>query len=320
MGRYSKHSIDFKNLVVRLYTQQKSFRKTSRVTGVPRSTICNWYHVSPVSRRNTYYKKCTPVVKNEIEQLILANPFLSSLDIIRIIKDRLNISIAASTARRQRKSLGFTRKRPSRVPTNHDLDIKRKNFAIAMADANMDNVISIDESSFCYDLPKTMGYSKRGRRVPLMMHTHNKHRMTLIMAVTTKGIVHWDLYRGSTTSQRFVNFIRSLPHQDNGSKPMLLMDNAAFHKTNEVIKTCDSMGLRPVFLPPYTPFFQPIEHVFGVLKHHYSKIEPEAIFSWDDLRSRVAMAIDRLQESMFDATFMCCHKRMKNFIQELKSI
>jgi transposase len=135
MGRYSKHSIDFKNLVVRLYTQQKSFRKTSRVTGVPRSTICNWYHVSPVSRRNTYYKKCTPVVKNEIEQLILANPFLSSLDIIRIIKDRLNISIAASTARRQRKSLGFTRKRPSRVPTNHDLDIKRKNFAIAMADA-----------------------------------------------------------------------------------------------------------------------------------------------------------------------------------------
>ena len=146
MGRYSKHSIDFKNLVVRLYTQQRSFRKTSRVTGIPRSTICIWYHASPVSRHNTYCKKCTPVVKDEIEQLILENPFLSSLDIVRIIKEKLNISIATSTARRQRKGLGFTRKRPSRVPTNHDLDIKRKNFAVAMTDANMEHVISIDES------------------------------------------------------------------------------------------------------------------------------------------------------------------------------
>jgi transposase len=47
------------------------------------------------------------------------------------------------------------------------------------------------------------------------------------------------------------------------------MDNARVHKTQEVAEAVGSMGLNPIFLPPYSPQLNPIELVFGRLKTIY---------------------------------------------------
>ena len=44
------------------------------------------------------------------------------------------------------------------------------------------------------------------------------------------------------------------------------MDNAAYHKTNQVQRKLEEMTANICFLPAYTPQFQPVEIFFGIVK------------------------------------------------------
>jgi transposase len=44
------------------------------------------------------------------------------------------------------------------------------------------------------------------------------------------------------------------------------MDNIAFHRNDEVKKAIQSAGMNAVYIPPYSPDFNPIEEVFSWLK------------------------------------------------------
>jgi len=309
MKYQQKHSPDFKDLVVRLHViQSTSYRRLATLTGVPKSTICNWARTQQTGRLKAGTPKCTAAARKVIDQSLSGDPFLTSIDLVDLVRQDTGALLSSSCIRRHIKRLGFTRKKPSRVPYNPRLATLRREFADRMVSTNPSDYLSIDESSFCYDIPKTMGYAKRGCRVPLSSHTHSRHRMTLIMAVSSDGVVHHQLFRGATDSVRFANFVRSIPAT--ALRRSLLLDNAAFHKSKVVQQACRDVGVQMTFLPPYTPFFQPIEHVFGVLKHHYQKLRVGATFSWADLEERVTKATRALPTTMFAATFRCCWGRM----------
>ena len=44
------------------------------------------------------------------------------------------------------------------------------------------------------------------------------------------------------------------------------MDNAAFHKKDEIRAIAEAAGHKILFLPPYSPDFNPIEQDFAILK------------------------------------------------------
>ena len=46
----------------------------------------------------------------------------------------------------------------------------------------------------------------------------------------------------------------------------LVMDNAAIHKVTEVQILIESRGYRATYLPPYSPFFNPIELFWSKFK------------------------------------------------------
>ncbi|MBX3325785.1 MAG: transposase [Nitrospira sp.] len=50
------------------------------------------------------------------------------------------------------------------------------------------------------------------------------------------------------------------------AQPLVIMDNAAFHKSLETAELIKVTGATLLFLPPYSPDFNPIEHDFAVLK------------------------------------------------------
>jgi hypothetical protein len=60
-------------------------------------------------------------------------------------------------------------------------------------------------------------------------------KYTLIMAITTKGILEWTLYeKGGTDHTRLIEFINKV--LENKKKKLILMDNASSHKNPEVQK------------------------------------------------------------------------------------
>lgn len=44
------------------------------------------------------------------------------------------------------------------------------------------------------------------------------------------------------------------------------MDNTSFHHSERVAQLCEDLGVKMVFLPPYSPNLNPIEEFFGELK------------------------------------------------------
>ena len=51
-----------------------------------------------------------------------------------------------------------------------------------------------------------------------------------------------------------------------GDNSVIVMDNARIHHDNELIELLEGLGCRVVFLPPYSPDFNPIETAFSTIK------------------------------------------------------
>ena len=58
-----------------------------------------------------------------------------------------------------------------------------------------------------------------------------------------------------------------------GSKPIAyFIDNASWHKTKKVKEYCEENNITLLFLPPYSPEYNPIERVWGYLKSKVKNI------------------------------------------------
>ncbi|KAF7697659.1 Insertion element IS630 uncharacterized 39 kDa protein [Cucumispora dikerogammari] len=55
---------------------------------------------------------------------------------------------------------------------------------------------------------------------------------------------------------------------------VLIMDNASIHKTNEVKSLLELSGFDFLYLPPYSPFLNPIENMFSKWKEHVKRGNP----------------------------------------------
>ena len=52
-----------------------------------------------------------------------------------------------------------------------------------------------------------------------------------------------------------------------GDKPIAyLINNASWHKTKKVLEYCEQNNIALLFLPPYSPEYNPIERVWSFLK------------------------------------------------------
>ena len=51
-----------------------------------------------------------------------------------------------------------------------------------------------------------------------------------------------------------------------GNNSVIVMDNAKIHHDDELVELLKGLGCRVVFLPPYSPDYNPIETAFSTIK------------------------------------------------------
>ena len=74
---------------------------------------------------------------------------------------------------------------------------------------------------------------------------------------------------------RFVRIIEhfKIVREYYGDKPIAyLIDNASWHKTKAVQEYCEENNITLLFLPPYSPEYNPLERVWSFLKSKIKNI------------------------------------------------
>ncbi|KAG9023998.1 hypothetical protein FS837_005544, partial [Tulasnella sp. UAMH 9824] len=94
---------------------------------------------------------------------------------------------------------------------------------------------------------------------------------SLLPALSLEGIIYSQITEGSFNGETFFDFIANLldrmePYP--GRNSVLVMDNCAIHKVDGIQQLVEERGVRLVYLPLYSPDFNPIELAFSSIKAH----------------------------------------------------
>jgi putative transposase len=129
-----------------------------------------------------------------------------------------------------------------------------------------DAIIDLDESGFEPEYPTLWAWSPRGQVVYGERSSQRRPRRNLIAARNPQEFLAPMIVSGSITAVVFETCLAEhlcpvlAPHS------LLGLDNARFHRPERVNEIAAAAGHQVLFLPPYSPDFNKIEHDFAALK------------------------------------------------------
>lgn len=135
----------------------------------------------------------------------------------------------------------------------------------------------LDESGFEPSVTRRHGYGPKGQRIYGLVSGHKRPRTSLIAARIGEAFEAPFLFEGTCSAEVFSDWLeRQLCPQLNENH-VVVMDNVAFHKGPKTADLIHATGAALLFLPPYSPDFNPIEHDFGAIKKIREYNEREAL-------------------------------------------
>ena len=237
----------------------KLFRETGSVTKKP----------YPKERSS---RKLTPVLQFFLLDLILSNPGIYLHEIQLRIQEEFYLTIDCSTICRFLHKSGFSHQR-LRIVASQQNEYLRASYAIDVSLYHKDMLVFVDETG-CdrRNLLRKKGYSIRGK--PAVTHkllVRGEH-VSVIAAISTKGLLDVKICRGGVDSDTFYDFINDnllpflYPFEDNNPQSVVILDNCKIHHAYETVHTIQECGALVHFLPPYSPDLNPIENIFSKVK------------------------------------------------------
>ena len=97
---------------------------------------------------------------------------------------------------------------------------------------------------------------------------------------------------GAMDGEAFLVYVTSVLVPTLSSGDIVIMDNLPAHKVSGVREAIEGAGAKLLYLPPYSPDFNPIELAFAKLKAFLRKVAARTI---PDLWAAIAQAIDDFQ-------------------------
>jgi transposase len=184
-------------------------------------------------------------------------------------------------------------------PRDHNKEIT--DYLAKIQKQPIDKIIALDETAIYASLKGTYGRCSLGKRCAYKT-TDNKifKKYSLLIAINTHGIVGWKLYEeGAVNSERLTAFIAehiTPKYEDN----VVIMDNAGFHKTQDVKQEIQKKN-QFIYTIPYYPRSNPIENFFSQLKHYIKKESP---ISYSDINKVIEKSLKNIKEKNYRNYFL----------------
>lgn len=167
-------------------------------------------------------------------------------------------------------------------------------------------LVFVDEAHIHLDADTGYGWAPRGQRLyvnsnsPALSQKRTCFGMYLYGATQPVQIHTASWANGQTTCETLEALRQTYPHQ-----PLVLIwDNVRYHHSKLVRSKAEELGIRLLYLPPYSPDLQPVERLWGWLRQELTYLHCHA--DEQELMDRIAAFVDRLQDCPAEV-----HRRLK---------
>ena len=139
-------------------------------------------------------------------------------------------------------------------------------------DLDPERLIFIDESGLSTKMARLRGWAPKGERCRAAIpHGHWK-TITFVGGLTLNGFIAPMLLDGPMDGECFLAWIEQMLVPALRSGDLVIMDNLSAHKVAGVREAIEACGAELLYLPPYSPDFNPIENAFAKFKAHVRKV------------------------------------------------
>ena len=137
--------------------------------------------------------------------------------------------------------------------------------------------VYLDESGFETDPVRPYGYGHKSKLVYGKRTGKRKARTNLLLAQVGKKLLAPMLFLRTCNADIFNAWLEQCLLKELPPKSLVIMDNAAFHKSSKTREIIEKAGHILLFLAPYSPDLNPIEQTFAILKARRRKFncDPE---------------------------------------------
>lgn len=243
--------------------------------------------------------------------LVLDKPYIYLQEVCDEVSAETGVSVSVPTVCRLLKRHGLTRKKIRQIALQRNIQF-RAEFMAEILQYRKEQLVWVDEmGSNRRDSIRKNGYAIRGETPTFHRLLERGRRITAIAALTVDGIIAVQCTKNTVDANTFYDFVSGslIPnmHQYDGIAPksVVVLDNCSIHHVFEVTDIFEQAGIMVIFLPPYSPDFNPIESTFSFVKS-YLKKHDSIITAMDDPTPLIKNAFEIITSELAQSWIKDC--------------
>ncbi len=142
----------------------------------------------------------------------------------------------------------------------------RRLFIEAIQQEEVTRFVFVDETSTNLTYCRRYGRAPGGQRLDQAVPLHHGPNVTLIAALTPQGLGALLSVNGAVNGEVFAAYLDQVLGPTLRPGDVVVLDNLSVHKVAGLAEVARKYGARLLYLPPYSPDYNPIELAFSKLK------------------------------------------------------
>jgi transposase len=160
-----------------------------------------------------------------------------------------------------------------------------------VAQVELENLVFVDEMGVLLGLTRTHGRSEAGERAYDFKAFYRGAKVSVIGAMSLSKVLAVMTLNGSMDGSAFEVYVTQFLVPQLWPGAVVVMDNLPAHKAQTIEAAIQAVGASVLYLSPYSPEFNPIEHWWSQLKAFLRQFSPTTSKMLDNL---IATALDLL--------------------------
>jgi transposase len=288
--------------------------------GVKTGVIAKQFKVSPSWARGVKQRWQEQELRSAIEQKHGPDPMLTEAHRLELaglveqtpdatlkqLRDQLSKPVSVSTIFRALKDMKLTLKKKSLHASEQnrpDVKLKREEWEQSMPGVDVEKLVFFDEIGVNTKMVRLYGRCPQSQRLIDFAPAGHYSNNTLLSGMRLDGIVAPMLLDGPVNGETFAGYVEQClaPALEPGD--ILIIDNLPAHKSARVTAAIEAAGCTLVYLPPYSPDFNPIENMWSKVKE---SIRSAAARTLDAVVTAVGVALHSVTPSDCEGYFTHC--------------